>query len=113
MKKPGLFHNRQWLRKKYIDEKLSIREIAKICSVDHTTIYYFLKKFGLDTQRKLSVKMGQTHFYFPSHFLNALREFSKKQEQPVSVIVRSAMTEFMIANKFNPFSGRKFRDKNE
>jgi len=111
MKKQGLFHGRQWLRKKYVDEEMSIRAIAEICEVDHKTIYYHLKKCGINTERRIKVSMEKTYFYFPCHFMESLRGFSRERQQPMNSVIRSVLTEFMLRNKYNPFSNRKFKEK--
>lgn len=36
-----------WLQKRYLDDKLSIDEIAKLAGVSAQTIYVYLRKFGL------------------------------------------------------------------
>lgn len=41
------FHNRTWLEKEYSGNKLSIREIAKICKVGPTTIGRWLERFNI------------------------------------------------------------------
>jgi len=41
------YYGRQWLNQKYIEEKLSITKIAKICKVGYTTIKYWLKKYDI------------------------------------------------------------------
>lgn len=45
-----LYQNRDWLEKKYINEKLSDLKIAKLCKVDHNTIWYWRKKFNIATR---------------------------------------------------------------
>lgn len=112
MKKPGLFHYRQWLRQKYIDENLSIREIANMCRVDHTTIFYYLRKFGLDVDKKINAPMEQIHLYLPQYLLESLRDFSDLKKQPIRLIIQEVMMNHLLEKKFNPFVGRKFKEKN-
>ena len=112
MRKEGLFHNRQWLWKKYLDEGLSIREIACICEVDHKTIYYYLKKYGINTERKIRVKKEKTYLYLPSYFLDSLRGFSKMREQPMNMLIKNVLTDYMLKNKYNIFTNSRFKDKN-
>lgn len=45
-----IYKNKEWLMNKYINERLSIDSIAKLCAVNHATIWYFLNKF--DIQRR-------------------------------------------------------------
>lgn len=42
-----LYKNEEWLKHKYINEKLSQRQIAKLCKAGNTTIYSWLKRFGI------------------------------------------------------------------
>jgi len=42
-----LYENKEWLEKKYSEERLSAIKIAKICKAGDTTIYRWLKKFGI------------------------------------------------------------------
>lgn len=42
-----LYKNEEWLRQKYIDEKYSLPEIAKICNVSCHTIHYWTNKFNI------------------------------------------------------------------
>lgn len=47
MQSKKLFRNESWLRKKYIDEGLSLEKIAKICDCTDDGIYYWMKKFDI------------------------------------------------------------------
>ena len=42
----GIYSDKKWLSKKYNDEKLSLREISKICHTDFRTIDYWVHKFN-------------------------------------------------------------------
>jgi len=46
-KTDSFFRHKEWLRQKYIEEKLSACKIAKICKCTSSTIYLYLKKFNL------------------------------------------------------------------
>lgn len=107
-----IYKNRFWLKRKYVDEGLSIRAIADMCGVAHRTIHYHLKKHGIDTRRKNAVKMDRIYVYFPYYFLDSLREFSDLRDEPISLIARNALADYMLAKRYNPFNNRKFRDKN-
>jgi len=41
------YWDKEWLRKQYIEKKLSCEEIALICKVSRRTIQRYLKKYGL------------------------------------------------------------------
>jgi len=44
------YKNKGWLHQKYIIEKLSAPEIAKICKVPNGTIFNFMRKFKIPTR---------------------------------------------------------------
>lgn len=44
---PTLYRNKRWLEKKYINEKLPIYRIAKLCKVSHGTIHRWIIKFSI------------------------------------------------------------------
>lgn len=43
--------NEDWLRKMYIDNKLSQKYIAKLCDVDQSTIHKYLKRFSIPCRK--------------------------------------------------------------
>jgi len=50
----GKYRNKEWLEKKYIKEEKPGTEIAEICDVHSTTIYNWLKKFGIPINLRLN-----------------------------------------------------------
>lgn len=50
------YKNKDWLNNKYNIEKLSIGKIATLCNVGKNTIYYWLKKFKIQTNDKPKYK---------------------------------------------------------
>jgi len=48
----GEYKDASWLRKKYVDEQLSQKEIAKKFDVGKTTVKYWLDKHGIDIRNK-------------------------------------------------------------
>ncbi|MCK4289105.1 MAG: helix-turn-helix domain-containing protein [Bacteroidales bacterium] len=42
------YENKEWLEKKYLEEKKSSIEIAKICDCTKPTILRWMKKFGIE-----------------------------------------------------------------
>jgi len=56
MSKNRRYRDKKWLSDKYLKEKLSLQQIAKLCNVDHKTIYYWLKKFNIP-RRSISEAM--------------------------------------------------------
>lgn len=47
VKMAKLYTSRAWLWRKFVVEKLSAADIAKLCGVSEPTIYNWLNKFGL------------------------------------------------------------------
>lgn len=59
-----LHQDKDWLYRKYVDEKLSMKKIAKICNVCDSTIIYFLRKLKIETRNKseaLKLVRGSEH----------------------------------------------------
>jgi len=46
------YKNKNWLNQKYLEEELSIFQIAKLFNYDKTTIYYWLKKLNISIRSK-------------------------------------------------------------
>jgi transposase len=44
------YKDREWLKKKYLNEKLSPKKIAHLCHVSVKTIYNWIRRFGLDPE---------------------------------------------------------------
>lgn len=42
-----LYTSKAWLKKKYLNDKMSPEEIAVLCGVSRSTVYAKLKEFGL------------------------------------------------------------------
>lgn len=42
-----LYQNQVWLKRKYVDERKTAKEIADLCGVSEMTIVRYLDKFGL------------------------------------------------------------------
>ena len=47
-----LYTNETWLRKRYVMDKKSPEDIAKVCGVSSETIYVYLAKFGLRKSKR-------------------------------------------------------------
>jgi len=55
------YQEKDWLYEKYVNKRLSLREIAKICSVDNKTILYWMKRFKIKCRTMSESKMGKYH----------------------------------------------------
>jgi DNA-directed RNA polymerase specialized sigma subunit len=42
-----LYQNEMWMRRKYVDERKTAKEIAELCDVSEMTIVRYLDKFKL------------------------------------------------------------------
>lgn len=64
-----LFRQESWLKQKYLDEKLSMSEIARICNAERKTVAWWFRKFNikmrsLSEQAVLTNKIkAQNHLY--------------------------------------------------
>lgn len=54
-----MYRNKQWLKKKYFDERLLMREIAIICGVQRETIARWFKKFRFKGRSPSQRHMGK------------------------------------------------------
>lgn len=43
----GLYQDKEWLYKKYWEERLSRPKIAKLCNVSNNTILYYMRKYNI------------------------------------------------------------------
>jgi len=47
-----LYQSKTWLTKRYLVDKMDIKEIAKECGTSHQTIYRYLVQFGLVREQR-------------------------------------------------------------
>jgi len=52
-----IYQNKDWLSQKYSKEKLSMREIGKLCGVKDTTIFVWLKKFDIKIRTRSEARL--------------------------------------------------------
>jgi|APHM01.1.fsa_nt_gi hypothetical protein len=55
------YNNEDWLRQKYVNEELTMQEIADICDCANPTIYRKLKQSDIDTQEEGKRKKDGKH----------------------------------------------------
>lgn len=53
------YKNKDWLYQKYIKERLSMWEIAKLINRDHSSIHYWLRKFNIPTRTLSEAREGK------------------------------------------------------
>lgn len=58
-----LYKNKEFLIQKYVDEKLSMNEVAKICGCGTTTIHTFLIKYNIPRRTKSEAHKGKKRPY--------------------------------------------------
>ena len=64
--KMKLYKDRDWLKKKYVDEKLSMDEIARICNVKSCgSIEWFLKKYSIKSRSRSQAMFNRFSKYPP------------------------------------------------
>lgn len=95
-----------------MDEKLTMREIGDTCNVNHKTIYYYLKKFGITANNRTGARKERLQISLPTYLLDSIKGFSREAEQSLSSLIKNVLIEHMLENHYNPFSNRKFKDKN-
>lgn len=52
MNKKDFYKNKNWLHKRYVQDKMTPEQIATECGCTTQTIYVYLNKFGLRMGRK-------------------------------------------------------------
>lgn len=60
------YKNKKWLFHQYAELEKSMRNIGKICNVDHTSILYFLKKFNI----KREIPNYKNKFWLNNEYTN-------------------------------------------
>ncbi len=58
-KNKDTLHNEAWLRQKYLDEKLSTTDIARLCDCSVPTVWWALRKFGIEARAMSEAKTGR------------------------------------------------------
>ena len=97
------WHCKAWLEKMYVDKELSIRQLARLCNVDMKTIWYNLKKFGIERRHTWAKKGQFIQFRVPPYVFNAITRFSQAKRKSKSEIARDAMIGHLTREGFNPF----------
>ena len=92
-----------WLEKMYVDKELSIRQLARLCNVDMKTIWYNLKKFGIERRHTWAKKGQFIQFRVPPYTFNALNRFCMTKKKSKSETGRDALTAYLTKEGFSPF----------
>lgn len=73
-----LYRNKSWLKKKYIEENLHSKDIAKICGVQQCTILKWTNKFGLKKKNPSLTEKNKLVNTNP----DLIKEWSDKNKNP-------------------------------
>lgn len=108
-----LLNNKKWLSKKYLDEKLTIEQIAKLCNCGSTTVWKFLNRHNIKTRNGPSALMANPDAL---NFLNNKDWMYKKYiEEKLSArkISKICGCSYSIVLKYLREYNIKIRDKSE
>ena len=64
-----LYKNKEWLENKYINEKIPIRQISKLCGVNKGTIHWYLDKFEIKKRTS-----GESYHWTHTNHTNLTKE---------------------------------------
>ena len=101
-----LYKSRQWLKKMYWDEMLTMQEIADLCGVTYLVIWRQLKKYGIKRRHRSFRAMPKscgTTFFMSKEQRMTLELLAKKQSQKKSDILRDALFEYALKRGVNQF----------
>jgi len=95
------YKNRYWLKQKYVVDSLTGKEIANLCNVSSRTIRRVLKKWGIK-KKNFSLRRD-VHAKVSSSLHEGLQQYCRHKGIRLSTAIRTALIEFLIRNKFNPY----------
>jgi len=76
-----LYNNKDWLKYQYIDKKMSIIRIAKLCNCSNTTIWDWLKKYKIPIRSHSESHKGQIPWIIGKHHTEKTKmEMSKSRK---------------------------------
>ena len=102
MAKEKLYHYHEWLKRKYIDEDLSVYAIADICGVTKNTIIRHVRQYGIKKDKKPPMYTRDCHVYYPDFLYDSLMEYADSTGQTISQVTRTAVIEHLTRNNANP-----------
>jgi len=98
-----LYRSFHWLKKKYCDENLTSREIAKECSVDHSTILKYIHRFGFQPHvagnQPRESEYRITYFELPDYLYTGLKSYCKKNRKFMVTVVKKLILEFLLKER--------------
>lgn len=56
------YRDKEWLCSRYVDDKMSLREIGRDCGVSHDAIRRWLEKFGIDRRHSYDVSVDDDRY---------------------------------------------------
>ena len=102
MAKEKLYHYHEWLKRKYVDEDLSIYKIADICGVSPSSVARYVRRYGLKKGRQKPTMIRECHVYYPDYLYDSLMEYADSTGQSISQVTRTAVIEHLTRNNANP-----------
>lgn len=78
------YQNKSWLYQKYINEKLSSIEIAKICNCNYQNILYWLENFKIKRRTMSEAMEGKSFGFYKGNKINLGRHHSEKTKRKIS-----------------------------
>ena len=97
------YKNLQWLKKNYIIDDLTDKEIANLCNVSSRTIRWWREKFRIIKKRKCGIKIKELRTRVTHSFYKNLLAYCDYKKISISSAIRIALLELLIKNKFNPY----------
>lgn len=83
-----LYHNKDWLYQKYINEKLSSIEISKICKCNYQNILYWLENFKIKRRTMPEAIKGKSFGFYIGHKINLGHRHSETTKRKMSENMR-------------------------
>lgn len=74
MKKLELYKNKNWVYKKYVNERLSLYKIGEICHVHAQTILNWMKKFNIKTRTLSEALKGEKSYIWGKHLSEEIKK---------------------------------------
>lgn len=68
------YKNKDWLRRKYVDEEWTTTQIAEYCGVSHKTISRYLERFGIPTRGPQEAQLSGERRRKREHMFESLRK---------------------------------------
>jgi len=102
------YRNKDWLKKKYLSEKKSCKEVGKICGIGESSVRYWLHKFNIKSRTKSEVvelwskeKYKDNKYRDREFLISEYKEKEKSMRQIAKEINTDAQTIWEWLKKYN------------